>query len=201
MKEIRLLKPDEIDVRVSNSVPEGVTLILYKDARCDMAILDETFGPMNWQKTYSRNNVNCILSIWDEDKKQWIAKEDAGSAGNYERDKSLASDSFKRAAVAWGIGRELYTSPTLFFPAKLLKNFNGERCLDRFVITNVDYDNRCIVSVNIKNITSGAEINVSENRIKVITYPNTATDNSATPAAQPVTENTKVDVENHLPFD
>ena len=110
----RLLKADEIDVRVSQIEKNWCTLLLYKDARVDMNILDETVGAMNWQKHYSRDNANCIISIWDEEKKQWVEKEDTGTESFSEAEKGLASDSAKRSGFCWGIGRELYTSPSIF---------------------------------------------------------------------------------------
>ena len=79
-----------------------------------MNILDETIGSMNWQRTHTRENANCIVSIWDKDKNQWISKEDTGTESNTEKEKGLASDSFKRACFNWGIGRELYTSPFIW---------------------------------------------------------------------------------------
>lgn len=113
MKEFRTLTADEIEVRVGTVSNGKASLLLYKDARCDMAILDETVGPLNWQRHHSRDNANCIVSIWDDDKKQWIEKEDTGTESNTEREKGLASDSFKRACVNLGIGRELYTAPRI----------------------------------------------------------------------------------------
>ena len=87
----RKLRPDEIDVRVGRVIGDkGVMLLLYKDARCDMAILDETVGPMNWRREHSRDNRNCTVSIWDEDKKQWVGKEDTGTESNTEAEKGLA---------------------------------------------------------------------------------------------------------------
>ena len=114
MCKFRNLVADEIDVRVSQVKDNGFTLLLYKDARCDMAIPDETVGAKNWQRIHTRENANCIVSIWDDDKKQWISKEDTGTESNTEKEKGLASDSFKRACVNWGIGRELYTSPFIW---------------------------------------------------------------------------------------
>jgi len=117
MNKFRRLKADEIEVRVGhvkkdkNGDVTGYQLLLYKDARVDQKLLDETVGPLNWQKHYSRDNANCVVSIWDEDKKQWIEKEDTGTESNTEEQKGLASDSFKRACFCWGIGRELYTTP------------------------------------------------------------------------------------------
>lgn len=112
--EFRLLRSDEIDVRVASIDKTWCTLLLYKDARVDMNVLDETVGSMNWQKRYVRENANCIVAIWDENKSQWVEKEDTGTESFSEAEKGLASDSFKRACFNWGIGRELYTSPTIF---------------------------------------------------------------------------------------
>ena len=112
--EFRLLRADEIDCRVSQIDKSWCTLLLYKDARVDMNVLDETVGSMNWQKHYSRENANCTVAIWDSEKNQWVEKEDTGTESNTEAEKGLASDSFKRACFNWGIGRELYTAPSIF---------------------------------------------------------------------------------------
>lgn len=112
--KFRKLNADEIDCRVSQIASNWLTLLLYKDARVDMNILDETVGSMNWQKAYTRENANCIVSIWDDEKKEWIKKEDTGTESFTEQEKGLASDSFKRACFNWGIGRELYTAPSIF---------------------------------------------------------------------------------------
>lgn len=111
----RDLRADEIDVRVGTvKEGKGVSLLLYKDARCDQIILDETVGAMNWQRKHSRDNANCTVEIWDEEKKQWVGKEDTGTESKTEAEKGLASDSFKRACFNWGIGRELYTAPFIW---------------------------------------------------------------------------------------
>lgn len=115
MIKFRTLTADEIEVRVATAnKSSGISLLLYKDARADMIILDETVGAENWQRKHTRDNANCIVSIWDADKKQWIEKEDTGTESNTEKEKGQASDSFKRACVNWGIGRELYTSPFIW---------------------------------------------------------------------------------------
>lgn len=100
--EFRKLKADEIDCRIATVKEKGVQLLLYKDARVDQNILDETVGPMNWQRRHTRENANCIVSIWDEEKKQWIEKEDTGTVSYTEKEKGLASDSFKRACSTGG---------------------------------------------------------------------------------------------------
>lgn len=112
--EFRTVKAEEIDVRVASIDKSWCMLLLYKDARVDQNILDETVGQLNWQRHHSRENANCIVSIWDEDKKQWVEKEDTGVESFSQAEKGLASDSFKRACFNWGIGRELYTAPSIF---------------------------------------------------------------------------------------
>ena len=110
----RNLYPHEIEVRVQQCKSNGCSLLLYKDARCDMAILDETVTPMYWQRSHIRDNKNCIVSIYDDTLEQWVSKEDTGTESNTEQAKGLASDSFKRACFNWGIGRELYSSPFIW---------------------------------------------------------------------------------------
>lgn len=153
MNKFRLLKKDEIDVRVAQIQSNWLTLLLYKDARVDMDILDETVGCMNWKREHLRENANCVVSIYDEDKKEWVSKEDTGTESFSEAEKGLASDSFKRACVNWGIGRELYTSPGIIvFPLKEMTpkgkdsefydKGNGKyETKTRFYVDYIDYDN------------------------------------------------------------
>ena len=160
MLNFRRLFASEIDARAAQVNQWGVSVLLYKDARVDMTILDETVGPMNWQKSYSRDNANCTVSIWDESKKQWISKEDTGTESNTEKEKGLASDSFKRACFNWGIGRELYSSPRIFFWAKELHGFSDQngryRCTDRFTVRDIDYTEQGLI----KSVT----VDVSDNK-------------------------------------
>ncbi len=114
----RNLYANEIEVRVQQCKEKGCSILLYKDARCDMAILDETVGVLGWERKHTRENRNCIVSIWDSNKEQWISKEDTGSESNTEASKGLASDSFKRACFNLGIGRELYSSPFIWIKFK-----------------------------------------------------------------------------------
>lgn len=154
----RLLRADEIDARVSQITANSVMLLLYKDARCDMNILDETVGPMNWMRSHSRENANCTVSIWDDDKKMWISKEDTGTESNTEKEKGLASDSFKRACTNWGIGRELYTSPSLFFPKAKTNAQKGTQgkdvCYDKFIVDEIQYDGRNVEYVRIVDLNT-----------------------------------------------
>lgn len=138
----RTLRADEIDARIGQVGKGYVTILLYKDARCDQNILDETVGPMNWQRSHGRDNANCVVSIWDKDKGQWICKEDTGTESKTEAEKGLASDSFKRACVNWGIGRELYTGPRIFIngDVEALKK-------ERFKVAQIGYDGNREINV------------------------------------------------------
>lgn len=159
MNVFRTLRADEIDCRVQQVTEKGCIVLLYKDARCDMNILDETVGAANWQRRHSRDNANCIVSIWDGEKQQWIEKEDTGTESNTEAEKGLASDSFKRACVNWGIGRELYTAPFVWIKAsdfKITQGRNGKpTTYDKFSVADIGYDDkRSICKLAIRNDTS-----------------------------------------------
>lgn len=112
----RKLKATEVECRVSQVTAKGCSLLLYKNARVDRAILDETVGPMNWQNDFKLidGKMYGSISIWDKDKEQWITKFDCGTESNTEAEKGQASDAFKRAGFKWGIGVELYTSPFIW---------------------------------------------------------------------------------------
>ena len=141
----RLLRADEIDARVAQVKENGLSLLLYKDARCDMNVLDETVGAFNWKRDHSRENANCIVSIWDAEKQQWISKEDTGTESQSEAQKGLASDSFKRACVNWGIGRELYTAPFIWIKAddcKIIKSGDKFKSFDKFSVRNISYNDK-----------------------------------------------------------
>lgn len=159
--KFRDLKADEIDVRIATISEKGASLLLYKDARVDMDILDETVGAENWQRFHSRDNANCIVQIWDNEKQQWISKEDTGTESFTEKEKGLASDSFKRACFNWGIGRELYTSPFIWIPASKmtmyetgLKDTKGKpkyATNDNFYVEKIRIENKVITGLSIVN--------------------------------------------------
>lgn len=173
MEKFRLLKAEEIDCRVGTVKKDGsgFSLLLYKDARVDQSILDETVGPMNWQKHYSRDNANCIVSIWDSEKKQWIEKEDTGTESNTEAEKGLASDSFKRACFAWGIGRELYTAPFIWINGQCDK-------YAKYFVSSIEYDE----ARNIKQLTV-----VDEDGKEVYSFPKKSNKAASKPKEATVT--------------
>ena len=147
----RDLKADEIDVRVGTVTDKGTSLLLYKDARVDMNILDETVGTLNWQRRHLRDNANCIVSIWDEDKKMWVEKEDTGTESNTEKEKGLASDSFKRACTCLGIGRELYTAPFIWVSKDKLSINDKGKITDKFYVLEVGIKDKTITDLEIFN--------------------------------------------------
>jgi hypothetical protein len=146
--KFRKLRSDEIEIRVQQVKTWGAILLLYKDARCDMNILDESNAI--WKREHSRDNANCTVSIWYDEIKQWVSREDTGTESNTEKQKGLASDSFKRACFNWGIGRELYTGPQIKVQAKDMDvkdtgkkdKFNQPICktYDTFSVEKITYD-------------------------------------------------------------
>lgn len=146
--QFRNLKANEIDVRVGivkyntdkdkNSGIKGITLLLYKDARVDMTLLDESVGSMNWQRKheFKDGKLYCSVGIYDVDKKEWVWKEDVGIESNTEAEKGQASDSFKRACVNWGIGRCLYTAPFIYIKPLPKENM----IYTKFFVKNISYN-------------------------------------------------------------
>lgn len=120
---MRLLKADEIECRVGQQTKDKskYSVLLYKTARTDMAILDETYGPMNWKVDYQTigNSLFCTISVWDSEKKEWISKQSNGSESNIEAEKGAASDSLKRAGFLWNIGRSLYSAPKIWLDSSV----------------------------------------------------------------------------------
>lgn len=142
-KEIRNLRADEIECRIGTITEKGVTILLYKNARVDQAILDEVFGITGWQRSHCQigGETYCTVSVWDQEKQMWVSKQDVGSESEYEKVKGAASDSFKRACFNIGIGRELYTAPFIFIPASLLQMEikNGKRVVkDKFAVQKIE---------------------------------------------------------------
>jgi len=160
--DVRLLRADEIDARISSVAQWGVQLLLYKDARCDMNILDETVGPENWQRRHELINGNLFCSVGIKCGDEWVWKQDVGVESYTEKEKGQASDSFKRACFNWGIGRELYTAPAMFVYARdlnTLKESNGKwSCKDYFIVKEIQYEGKRICYVIVTNTKTGHDI-------------------------------------------
>lgn len=172
MLKFRNLKAEEIEARVAQVGDGWVQLLLYKDARCDMRILDETVGPERWTRSHEVINGNLFCNVSIRIGTEWVTKQDVGTESNTEKQKGEASDSFKRACVNWGIGRELYTSPTIFINTKT-KQVNGrwqlENKRERYKVTDIQTTDGRITFLQISDqnnkilFTSGKKQEVKDN--------------------------------------
>lgn len=162
--KFRDLTANEIEVRVSRVTNAGVELLLFKDSRCDMRILDETVGAENWQNEFyeQKGTLFCKVGLFtDYDRgPMWVWKSNAGAPSNIEAQKGEASDAFKRACFTWGIGRELYTAPRIFVYADKCKSLkqgkNGKmQCYDRFSVAKIKVVDGRIVGLAIRNDDTG----------------------------------------------
>lgn len=158
---IRLLRADEIECRIGTVSENGISLLLYMDARSGMKILDEVFGSMNWQRKHEviGGSLYCTISVWDNEKKQWISKMDVGKEcqSHTEKEKGQASDSFKRACINLGVGRELYSAPFIWVSSgkvRIEKKQDGKLYTqDKFTVSHISYneENRVITGLAIVN--------------------------------------------------
>ena len=157
----RLLKADEIETRVSQISQKGLSLLLYKTARTDANLLDETVGPMNWQNDFKLIDGVLYGGIGIKTDNEYVWKWDCGIESYAEKEKGRASDAFKRAGFKCGIGRELYTAPFIYIPASKcnITEKNGKPvCYDKFVISHIDYnEKREISELSIVNENTGQE--------------------------------------------
>lgn len=154
---MRKLTKNEIEVKVKTVSEKGAVLLLYKTARVDMAILDETFGSMNWQSDYKvvKDNLYCGIGVLNKDTKDWIWKWDCGIESRPDEEgnekKGEASDAFKRAGFKWGIGVELYSAPFTFAKVET-ESYKDERTgkikytlknrFQRFYVDEITYDEK-----------------------------------------------------------
>lgn len=157
----RDLKSDEIECKVSTINEKGLSLLLYKTARTDMQLLDETVGAYQWKCDYKevKGNMYCSISILHPTTKEWITKWDCGVESAFgDKEKGEASDAFKRAGFKWGIGVELYTSPFIWVVADkvniLTQIINGKQkyiTTDKFYVEAIEITNKEITGLAIKN--------------------------------------------------
>lgn len=146
MSKIRKLTADEIECRVAQVGAKGVSLLLYKTARTDRAILDETFGDL-WQNDFKLIDGKMYggIGVYNKELKEWLWRWDCGTESNTEAEKGQASDCFKRAGFKWGIGVELYTAPFIFVQVETVKDERGKYQLKdrflKFVVQHIAYKN------------------------------------------------------------
>lgn len=157
--KFRDLKADEIECRVAKVSDKGAQILLYKNARVDANILDETVGADNWQNKFyeCKGNLYCSVGIntnfgIPESPERWIWKDDCGSESDYEKVKGEASDAFKRAcATKWSIGRELYTAPFIWISdCKVEQKGDKYVCYDSFNVSRIEIKDKKITKLEIK---------------------------------------------------
>lgn len=101
----------------------SILALAYIDARDVMDRLDAVCGPAGWQDSYAetpKGRVVCTISI--KVGEEWIHKADGAGDTAVEGEKGGISDSFKRAAVKWGIGRYLYAIESPWVPCEVGNN-------------------------------------------------------------------------------
>ena len=153
IKTIPLLKASDIECRVQSVKEKGCVLLVYKDARVDMKILDEVFGIDGWQRTHNvvNDSLFCSVKIWSDKYNCWIEKQDVGTESFTEKEKGQASDAFKRACFNIGIGRELYSAPFIYIQLQQdeVTNNNGKFSLKygiEFSVKSIEYDSERNIS-------------------------------------------------------
>ena len=201
----RLLRADEIEVKVKQVKEKGAVALIYKTSRVDMDILDETLGAENWQDDYKeiKGNLYCGIGIRTKSDQPFIWKWDCGIESREDEEgnekKGEASDAFKRAGVKHGIGRELYSSPFIFLNVETVtdgKKYKLKNLFESYVVSHIAYDDKNKI----------AELTIKSSNGKVVfSYPKRATgeteSNNTTAMAQnthktdPKTDNTRESVE------
>lgn len=152
MNRFRTLRADEIECRIAMVREKGVSVLLYKTARTDADLLDETVGPENWQNDFQLIDGVLFGKLGVDYGSGLVWKMDAGTESNTEQEKGRASDAFKRAGFKHGIGRELYSAPFIWIPARRLKKLDGNKCYDSFTVASIGYsDTRKINHLIITN--------------------------------------------------
>lgn len=159
MNGFRPLTAEDVECRVSQVTQYGVQLLLYKDARCDMRLLDEVVGPENWQSDYKAIDGKLYCGIACKFDGEWVWKWDTGTPSNMESQKGEASDAFKRAGFKWGIGRELYTAPNIWVSRdtcrRIRQGRNGkEQCYDDFRVVEMVVNDGRIDKLTICNASN-----------------------------------------------
>jgi hypothetical protein len=148
---MRTLRKEEISVKPKQVVNGRVLLLLYKDARVDMDMLDEEFGSMNWKRSHKEvaGNLFCIIEVRDKETGEWIAREDVGVESTMEKEKGEASDAFKRASTNWGVGRELYRVPQIWVTIKKDEVNDKGKLYTKFFVDRIEYEGTTIVALEI----------------------------------------------------
>jgi len=108
LKDLKKELPYKWRVQSFSKYKAFAQCVSYIDARDVMNLLDEVVGAENWKDDFKiiDNKLFCGISI--KFNNEWVTKWDTGNESNIEKNKGQVSDSFKRSAVKWGVGRFLY---------------------------------------------------------------------------------------------
>ena len=159
--KFRKLNADEIEVRVKQVSEKGAVALLYKTARTDMQILDETVTADNWSCDYKEIKGNLFCGITIDGVTKWDCGIESREDNEGNEKKGEASDAFKRAGFRWGIGRELYTSPFIWLNTKTEKNSKGAWVIADFAtfsVNSIGYEGNRISSLSIVNDKNGSVV-------------------------------------------
>lgn len=110
---VRSIIPDSLN-------PKEMILVAYVDARQVQDRLDDVVGPANWQDDYFDCKGKQFCKIGIKVGNEWIWKGDSGIESILDSTKGETSDSFKRAAVHWGINRDAYELGEITIKCKLV---------------------------------------------------------------------------------
>lgn len=154
--------------RVQSFQTNTAVCVAYIDSRDVQVTLDEEIGPENWQCDYKEIKGNLFCGLGIKVGENWVWKWDCGTESNTEKEKGEASDSFKRAAVKWGIGRFLYDLEILRIQwvekngKKYPSNEKGEPIYDGAKLTE-------FLNKRQKSVTSYNHSPIEKNGMPVIT--------------------------------
>jgi hypothetical protein len=120
-------------VGITNNKP-WCNVVPYIKNRAIQERLDSVCGSENWKNEFVQwreKSQLCGISIYDDQKKEWVTKWDGADDTHFESTKGGLSASMKRAAVQWGIGRHLYEEKGKFAECSLEKKRGWERAITK----------------------------------------------------------------------
>ena len=143
MKELKFkpITADQIEVKPTDTKSKNsCVLLLYIDSRSAADILNETVGVFNWEIKYKEvaGQIYGALSIYDEERKIWVTKEDTGEESNIAEKKGQASDILKRCIARWGCDW-LYHTPRIRIHTPADYYYNDKLTMT-FTVKEIEFD-------------------------------------------------------------
>lgn len=166
---IQPLSKDDIEVRVGSCSKAGASFLLYKTARADTKRFNSVFG-LNWKREHriEAGHYICRISIFNEETKEWISREDVGTESNTEKEKGAFSDSFKRAGFSFGVGIELYDAPFVFIKGITKEKQGG----GKYELEDAFYTNSLIIQKYEYSIENGLLVEIYHTKEKQVVFSN-----------------------------